>query len=317
MKVPTASTRESFGITLKDLGYDNPAIVVLGGDLNISTFASLFAKEFPDRFFDLGAAEQNMLSMAAGLAAAGKIPFCSTFAVFGTGRAFDQIRVGIAQPQLNVKLVCTHAGVITGEDGVSAHSLEDLALMTSLPTMTVLTPADGPETAAAVKTAAAIQGPVYIRLYRPATPVIHTGDWEFRFGQIETVKPGEDVTIAACGPMVPVALEAAADLSTRGVSARVLNVSTLKPLDEATLVKAARETGALVTVEEHYIHGGLGSAVAGVLIRQQPVPQEFVALTTYAESGKANELLEKYGLGVTSIIAAVDRAVGRKKKSFE
>ena len=193
----SASTRETFGNTLVELGRENPNIGVLGGDLNVSTFAHLFAKEFPDRFFDFGPAEQNILSVAAGLAASGKIPFCSTFAVFGTGRAFDQIRVGIAHSNLNVKLVCTHAGLLTGEDGVSAQGIEDLALMCSLPTMKVVAPPDLPETALEVLTAADTPGPKYIRLYRPATPVVHSEPYKFKIGEAELLSEGSDLTIIA------------------------------------------------------------------------------------------------------------------------
>ena len=307
-----ASSREAFGKTLVEMGRENPDIVVLGGDLNKSTFANLFGAEFPLRFFDLGAAEQNMLSVAAGFASAGKLPFCTTFAVFGTGRAFDQIRLGIAQPGLNVKLVCTHAGLLTGEDGMSAQSIEDLALMCSLPTMTVLTPADAPETVAAVRAAAEIDGPVYIRLCRPATPVVHTNGTTFQVGVAETLRDGGDVTLVGCGPIVASALEAAEQLVGEGVSARVLNISTLKPLDEQAIVKAARETGAVVTVEEHYINGGLGSMVASALGRNHPTPQEFVAVTRYAESGPPAALMEKYGLTVGDVVAAARRAIARR-----
>lgn len=310
----TASTRESFGKTLVELGRENPNIVVLGGDLNVSTFAYLFAKEFPERFFDFGPAEQNILSVAAGLAASGKIPFCSTFAVFGTGRAFDQIRVGIAHSNLNVKLVCTHAGLLTGEDGVSAQSIEDLALMCSLPTMTVVAPADGPETAQAVRAAAFASGPFYIRLYRPATPVIHTGDYKFKIGKSELLREGTDLTIIACGSMVSTAIEASEILEGKGVSSRVLNMPTLKPTDSEAIEIAARETGALVTAEEHYIHGGLASIVAGVASQTFPVPIEFVGVKQYAESGKPDELLEKYGLTARDIVSSALKVLGRKPK---
>lgn len=308
----SASTRETFGNTLVELGRENPNIVVLGGDLNVSTFAHLFAKEFPDRFFDFGPAEQNILSVAAGLAASGKIPFCSTFAVFGTGRAFDQIRVGIAHSNLNVKLVCTHAGLLTGEDGVSAQGIEDLALMCSLPTMNVVAPADGPETALAVRTAADTPGPFYIRLYRPATPVVHSEPYKFKIGEAELLSEGSDLTIIACGSMVSTAVEASSILQEKGISARVLNMHTLKPTDSKAIEKAARETGAIVTAEEHYIHGGLGSVVAGVAAQTFPVPIEFVGVTQYAESGKPAELLEKYGLTSQDIVASSIRALGRK-----
>lgn len=308
----SASTREAFGNTLVELGRENPNIVVLGGDLNVSTFAHLFAQEFPDRFFDFGPAEQNILSVAAGLAASGKIPFCSTFAVFGTGRAFDQIRVGIAHSKLNVKLVCTHAGLLTGEDGVSAQGIEDLALMCSLPTMTVIAPADGPETALAVRAAAETPGPFYIRLYRPATPVIHSREYSFKIGQAELLRQGSDLTIIACGSMVSTAIVASGILEEKGISARVVNMHTLKPTDSITIENAARETGAIVTAEEHYIHGGLASVIAGVTSQTFPVPIEFVGVTEYAESGKPAELLEKYGLTSQDIVSSALKVLERK-----
>ncbi|MBI2164954.1 MAG: transketolase family protein [Chloroflexi bacterium] len=311
---PNASTRETYGKVLVELGRENPNIVVLGGDLNKSTFTYLFAREFPERFFDFGPAEQNLLSVAAGLASAGKIPFVSTFAVFGTGRAFDQLRVGIAQPGLNVKLVCTHAGIITGEDGTSAQSIEDIALTCSLPSFTVIAPADAVETAHAVRAAASASGPFYIRLYRPSMPVVHRDGCSFHTGKAEAMRPGRDVTIIACGIMLAAALEAAQDLSAEGIECRVLNMHTVKPLDEEALEAAARETGAIVTAEEHYLNGGLGSLVAAALGRRFPVPLETVALTRYAESGKPEHLLEKYGLTAKDVERAARRAVQRKRR---
>ncbi|MCL0044377.1 transketolase family protein, partial [Dehalococcoidia bacterium] len=209
----TAVTREVFGQTLLKLGHEYPDIVVLGGDLNVSTFSTLFAKEFPDRFFDMGPAEQNIMSMAAGFASAGKIPFATTFAVFGTSRPYDQIRIGIAQTQANVKIVCSHAGVITAEDGISAQSIEDIALMCALPGFTVIVPADGPETAAVVRAAARDRGPFYIRLSRPPTTVVHGDGYDFQIGKAETMCLGDDVTVIACGIMVPMALDAAHNLA--------------------------------------------------------------------------------------------------------
>lgn len=309
----SASTREAYGAALVELGRENPNVVVLGGDLNVSTFTTPFAKEFPDRFFDFGAAEQNILSVAAGLASAGKVPFCSTFAVFGTGRAFDQMRVGVAQPRLNVKLVCTHAGLITGEDGVSAQAIEDVALMLSLPTVTVLTPSDGPETVAAVRAAAKIDGPVYVRLYRPALPVLHADGCDFRLGEAETLRDGDDVTLVACGSMVAAAVEAADTLASEGLSPRVLNMHTLRPFDEDAIARAARETGALVTAEEHYVHGGLASLVTGVVAATHPVPVEVVGVRQYAESGPAPQLIQKYGLTPAHIAAAARKAHTRKR----
>ena len=309
----TAATREAYGKMLVELGREDPSIVVLGGDLNISTFIYLFAQEFPDRFFDLGAAEQNIMSMAAGLASSGKTVFASTFAVFGSGRAYDQIRVGIAQPHLNVKIVVTHAGITTGEDGISAQAIEDLALICALPGFTVVVPADAPETAQAVRAAAATSGPFYIRLSRLATPVVHSADWEFRLGQAEVMRPGSDVAIVACGIMVHAALQAAEALAREDVSCRVINLSTLKPTDEETILQAARETGALVTAEEHYIHGGLNSLVSQTVARRHPVPVEPVALAGYAESGKPELLLQKYGLTPADVAAAVRHALAMKR----
>ena len=307
-----ALTREVFGQTLLELGRQDQNIVVLGGDLNISTFASLFAKEFPERFFDLGPAEQNIMSMAAGFASSGKTAFATTFAVFGTSRPYDQIRIGIAQPGANVKIVCTHAGLLTGEDGISAQAIEDVALMCALPGLRVIVPADGPETAVAVRVAAQESGPFYIRLSRPATPVIHTDGFEFRLGKAETLRSGDDAAIIACGIMVATALEAADSLARTGVQCRVINMATLQPLDEAAVTQAAAETGAIVTAEEHYVHGGLGSLVAQAVSHTASVPVEMVALDRYAESGKPELLLAKYGLTASDVEQAVRRVLARK-----
>jgi transketolase len=309
---PLASTREAYGKALVELGREDPRVVVLGADLNKSAHTVYFAQAFPERFFDVGAAEANMMSMAAGLAASGKIPFCSTFAVFGVCRAFDQLRVSIAQPALNVKVVCTHAGIITGEDGMSAHGIEDLALALALPTFTVVAPCDAPETAAAVRAIARHPGPCYMRVYRPPTPVVHREGCSFTLGRAEVLRPGGDGTIIACGSMVPAALEAAQALEGEGVSCRVLNMHTLRPLDEEAVLRAARETGAIVTAEEHLLYGGLGALVAQTVARAHPVPVEMVGLTRYAESGKPAELLEKYGLTPRHIAQAVRRAIRRK-----
>ncbi len=307
----TASTREAFGRTLLELGRSHPDVVVLGGDLNVSTFASLFAGEFPDRFFDLGPAEQNMMSMASGLAMSGKIPFTSTFAVFGTGRPYDQIRINIAQMNANVKIACTHAGLLTGEDGISAQSIEDIALMCALPGFNVVVPSDGPETEAVVRLAASKKGPFYIRLSRPAIPVLHPNGAEFTLGKAETLRPGDHLAIIACGIMVSTALEAADTLSREGIEARVVNMSTLQPLDMDAVAGACR-TGAIVTAEEHYIHGGLGSLVSQAAGGIQAVPIEMVAVTGYAESGKPQELFDKYGLAASDVANAARRVLNRK-----
>ena len=310
---PTASTRETYGKTLVELGSEDSRIVVLGGDLNKSTFTYLFGAKFPDRFFDFGPAEQNIMGVAAGLASSGKIPFVSTFAVFGTGRPFDQIRVSIAQPHLNVKIVCTHAGILSGEDGMSAHGIEDLSLMCSLPGFKVLAPADAVETVEAVRAAANTPGPFYIRLYRPATPVVHKETCHFELGKAELMRDGRDVTIFSVGVTVSSALQAAEMLAGEGISCRVVNVHTLKPLDEGAVLEAAKETGAVVTAEEHYVHGGLGSIVAQSLGKSYPVPLEMVALDRYAESGKPDQLLEKYHITARDIGHAVNAVLARKR----
>ncbi|MBI4340614.1 MAG: transketolase family protein [Chloroflexi bacterium] len=310
----TSVTREVFGLTLLALGREKPDIVVVGGDLNVSTFASLFGKEFPLRFFDLGPAEQNMMSMAAGFASSGKIPFANTFAVFGTSRPYDQIRVGIAQPGLNVKIVGSHSGITVGEDGVSAQSIEDIALMVALPGFTVIVPADGPETAAVVRVAARERGPFYIRVSRAATPVVHGEGYQFRLGAAEVMRPGRDAAIIACGTMVAPAVAAAESLARTGVECRVINMATLQPLDKEAVLQAARGTGAIVTAEEHYINGGLGSLVAAAIGQGSPVPVEMVALHGYAESGRPEQLVAKYGLTASDVERAVRRALERKTK---
>ncbi|MBI4198490.1 MAG: transketolase family protein [Chloroflexi bacterium] len=309
-----AVTREVFGQTLLALGKENPDIVAVGGDLNVSTFAYLFGREFPARFFDLGPAEQNMMSIAAGLAFSGKIPFANTFAVFGTGRPYDQIRVGIAQTGANVKIIGSHSGITVGEDGVSAQAIEDIALMCALPGFHVIVPSDGPETAQAVRVAAKERGPFYLRLSRLATPVLHADGSTFRLGRAEVMRQGLDLTLIACGLMVAAALEAAETLARTGVQARVLNVATLQPLDREAILQAARETGAIVTAEEHYINGGLGSMVASVVAQGYPAPVEMVALHRYAESGAPAQLLAKYGLTADDVERAARRVMTRKGK---
>ena len=308
------SLRETYGKTLVELGGENSDIVVLEADLSPSTMTHFFASEFPERFFDCGIAEQNMVSIAAGLAASDKIPFASTFAVFVPGRCFDQIRMSIAQPGLNVKLVATHGGISVGEDGSSHQSIEDLALITSLPGFTVVVPADAIETAQAVRVAASSYGPFYIRLCRPKMPLVYNDDYHFNLGKAVTIRRGEKVTIIAIGIMVAAALEAAENLKREGIDCCVLNMPTLKPLDEAAIIKAATDTGAIVTAEEHLEHGGLGSLVAQVVAKYHPVPMGFVAIKdTYAKSGKAAELLQRYGLTAKDIEQAVHKVTKSKK----
>jgi len=307
------SMREVYGSTLVELGKENKDVVVLDADLSPSTMTKYFAKEFPERFFDCGIAEQNMVGIAAGLASSGKIPFASTFAVFLPGRSFDQIRVSIAQPLLNVKLVATHGGISVGEDGSSHQAVEDLSLITSMPGFTVIVPADAIETAQAVRAAASGYGPFYIRLARLKVPLVYTDDYHFELGKAVTMREGKDVTIIAIGILVAAALEAAEDLKKEGIDCCVLNMPTIKPIDESAIIKAATDTGAIVTAEEHLEHGGLGSIVAQVVVENRPVPMEFVALKdTYAESGTPAELLDKYGLTAKGIEQAV-RTVLKKK----
>ena len=311
--VTQASTREAYGKTLLELGRENTNIVVIGGDLNKSTMTTFFAKEFPDRFFDCGAAEQNMMSISAGLASSGKIPFVSTFAVFGSGRPFDQIRISIAQARANVKIVVTHAGIITGSDGMSAHGIEDLALMCSLVGFTVVVPADARETAQVIRSVAEMDGPCYIRLSRPATPLICPEGYRFQPGKASVFRPGDDVSILATGIMVAKALEAAGTLAEEGIDARVVNVSTLKPIDQECIIRCAHETGAIVTAEEHLKHGGLGSIVSQVLVENCPVPVSTIAIEdVYSHSGEADELLELRGLTPEKIEVAARGVVARK-----
>ncbi len=291
------ATRDAYGDTLKALGAKYPEIVVLDADLSASTKTQVFAKEFPDRFFNCGIAEGNMMSVAAGLAAAGKTVFASTFAVFGAGRAYEQIRNSICYPRLNVKVALTHAGITVGEDGATHQMLEDIALMRVLPNMTVIVPADAAETEAALRWAAAYKGPVYIRMGRAkCDDVTNPGD-SFTPGKCTTLCDGNDVTVIACGIMAGKAVAAAKLLQEEGISARVLNMSSVKPIDEQAIVAAAKETGAILTAEEHSVIGGLGSAVAEVVVKENPVPMAMLGLNdTFGESGKSDDLLVKYGL---------------------
>ncbi|MFC1970601.1 transketolase family protein [Chloroflexota bacterium] len=308
------SLRDTYGKVLAELGKANRDIVALDADLCASTMTKYFMKDFPERSFDMGIAEQNMVGVAAGLAASGKIPFASTFAVFSPGRSFDQIRVSVAQARLNVKLVSTHAGISVGEDGASHQAIEDLALICSLPGFKVIVPADAIETAQGVKTAAVTRGPFYIRLCRPKLPLLYADDYRFELGKAVTMREGSDITVIAIGLMVSPALEAAAELEKEGINCRVLNMPTLKPIDETAIVKAADETGAIVTAEEHLEHGGLGSTVARLVARHRPVPMEFVSLKdSYAMSGKPEELLERYGLTAKDVAQNVRSAIKRKR----
>lgn len=307
------SVREAYGKTLVELGKENQNIVVLDADLSKSTMTQFFAAAFPERFFDCGIAEQNMMGIAAGLAASGKTVFASTFAVFAAGRCYDQVRMSIAQPRQNVKIVATHGGISVGEDGFSHHSIEDLALFCTFPNFTVIVPADAIEATQAVRAAATTYGPFYIRLCRPKAPLVFDDNYRFMLGKAVMMRGGRDVTIIATGLMVAKALEAVDKLAREEIECRVLNMSTLKPLDEKAIIKAAEETGAILTVEEHLQHGGLGSRVAQVVAKHQPVPMSFLTIKDfYSSSGKPEELFQKHGLTVEGIQEEVRTLVGRK-----
>lgn len=295
MEVKLKSTREGFGEGIVEVGRENPNVVVLTADLKESMRVEEFEKVFPERFFECGVAEQNMMGVAAGMALAGKIPFVTSFAVFSPTRAMDQLRVSICYPKLNVKIIGGHAGLITGEDGASHQALEDIAMMRVLPYMTVVVPADYLEAKKAVRECLKINGPVYIRLTRPKTAVFE--DFDFKIGKANIIKEGKGVTVISCGPILSNVIKAC-----EGIDAEIINCHTIKPIDVETIVASAKKTGKVVTVEEHQIYGGLGGAVAEVLSQYCPVPLKIIGINdTFGESGKPEELLEKYGLGVNNI----------------
>ena len=307
------ATREAYGEALRELGGQNENIVVLDADLSGSTKTAMFKKEYPTRFFNAGIAEQSMIGTAAGLAAAGKTAFASTFAVFATGRAFEQIRNSVCYPKLNVKVAATHAGLTVGEDGATHQAIEDVAIMRALPNMSVIVPADAAEAKAVVRWAAEYNGPVYIRLGRSGVPDVFDETYEFKFGKAVTLKEGTDVTLIGMGIMTSAALEAAEMLAEEGISATVLNMPTIKPIDEEAIAAAAKATGAIVTCEEHNIIGGLGSAVAEVLAEKASARLVRVGVKdTFGESGKPADLLKKYGLTAADIAAAAKQAIAAK-----
>ena len=310
-EVKKIATRDSYGAALVELAKDHPDVVVLDADLAAATKTGVFKKAYPDRHFDCGIAESNMMGVAAGLATMGYVPFVSSFAMFAAGRAFEQIRNSIAYPRLNVKIGATHGGISVGEDGASHQCCEDFALMRSIPGMTVLCPADDVEAKAAVKAAYEHEGPVYLRFGRLALPVFHDeATFKFEIGKGEQLTDGSDVAIIATGLEVNEALIAAEQLKNEGIQARVINLCTIKPLDEELVVKAAKECGAVVTCEEHSILGGLGEAVAAVLGEQCPIPMRRVGVKdVFGHSGPAWELLEQFGLRSDAIIAAVKELV--------
>jgi transketolase len=308
------ATREAFGAALVELGRENKNVVAVDADLSKSTFTHPFAVEFPERFFSCGIAEANMLGVAAGLASAGKIPFAASFASFIINKGFEQLRVLVAYPNVNVKAVGTHCGVSIGEDGPSQMAVEDISLACSLPGFTVLSPADEISMKALVRLAAAHFGPVYIRAGRPKVPIIHQPGYQFEIGKSVELTGGTDLTIIATGLLVAEAIRAQEVLEGEGVSVRVLDFHTIKPLDEAAIARAAAETGAIVVAEEHLLDGGLGVRVAQVVAGTHPCPMEFVGIhDTYAESGAPDQLLDKYGLVARDVIAAAHRVLGRKK----
>ena len=308
-----AATREAFGptlIRLAEAGYD---IVTLEADLSASTGGRQLKAAFPERWYTVGASEAHMISMAAGLAADGKTVFAASFAVFVPGHCFDQVRMSVAQPGLNVKLIASHGGVSVGEDGASAQAIEDLSLATALPGMTVIVPADVVEAERAIWAAGTTTGPFYIRLGRPKVPVVYGDDYRFAPGRADRLREGEDATVIACGHLVAAALAAAERLAARGVNVRVLNMATVAPLDEAAVLSAARETGAIVTAEEHLVQGGLGAAVTRSLAATYPTPVEQVGVRErYGESGRWDQLLERFGLNAAGIEGAVQRVLKRK-----
>ena len=306
-EIKKIATRASYGEALVELGKEHDDVVVLDADLAAATKTGTFKKAFPDRFFDCGIAESNLMGVAAGIATTGMVPFASTFAMFAAGRAFEQVRNSIGYPHLNVKIGATHAGISVGEDGATHQCNEDIALMRTIPGMTIICPADDVEAKAAVKAAYEMDGPVYLRFGRLAVPVINdTPDYKFEIGKGVTLREGKDVTIVATGLCVNSALEAAELLAKDGIEAKVINIHTIKPLDEELIVTAAKETGKVVTVEEHSVIGGLGGAVCEVLGEKAPVPVKRSGVNdVFGESGPAVKLIEKYGLDGNGVYSSV------------
>ena len=306
-EVKKIATRESYGNALKELGAENPNVLVLDADLAGATKTGVFKKAYPDRFFDCGIAEGNMVGIAAGLATTGKIPFCSSFAMFAAGRAFEQVRNSVGYPHLNVKIAATHAGISVGEDGATHQCNEDIALMRTIPGMVVINPADDVEARAAVKAAAEYEGPVYLRFGRLAVPVFNDeANYKFEIGKGILLREGTDLTIVATGLCVNSALEAAEKLAAEGISAEVINIHTIKPLDEEIILESAKKTGKVVTAEEHSVIGGLGSAVCDVLSEKLPTPVKKIGVyDVFGESGPAVKLVEKYKLDGAGVLEQI------------
>ncbi len=312
--VEQVPTRFGYGEGLVELGKTNPNVVVLTGDLAGSTKVDGFAKAFPDRFIEVGVAEQNMMGIAAGLALSGKIPFISSYAVFMPGRNWDQLRVSVCYSEANVKVAGAHSGISVGPDGATHQALEDIAITRVLPHLTVIVPCDSIETKKATLAAAALKGPVYFRFTREKTPVITSVDTPFEIGKAQVLYEGTDASIVACGPLVYQSLIAADKLAKEGIHVRVINNATIKPLDNETIIAAAKETGAIVTVEEHQTTGGLRGAIAECVTANAPVPMEAIGMPdSFGQSGEPNELLEHYGMSVKEIVKAVRRVIKRKK----
>lgn len=313
MSWPVESQRKNYGKALVELGKHRKDVVVLDADLSGSTRTVEFKNAYPERFFNCGIAEQNMMGTAAGLAVGGMTVFASTFAVFATGRAYDQVRQSIAYPNLNVKIVASHAGITVGGDGASHQTMEDIALMNAIPNMTVISPADGPETYKAVLAVAERPGPAYVRMGRSEVPVI-TKDDTFAIGKASIMRDGNDVALVATGQMVAACLEAEEVLRARGIKARVVNLSTIKPLDTVTLIKAARDCGAMVTAEEHNVVSGMGTLVAAALAEEYPIPMQRVGMQdVFGQSGESDELMKEYGMSAKDVVAAAIKVMERKK----
>jgi len=307
------ATREAYGAALAELGEKYKNVVVLDADLSKSTKTNDFKKKYPERFFNMGISEQDLLGTAAGFATCGKIPFASTFAMFATGRAFEQIRNSIAYPKLNVKIAATHAGITLGEDGASHQAIEDVAIMRAVPNMTIINPADALSTRKAIEAAILHNGPMYIRLGRLGVPEVYKNDIDFEIGKGIILEEGRDVTIIAAGFMVHIALEASAMLNGEGISAEVIDMHTIKPIDKELIINSAKKTGAIVTAEEHNIIGGLGGAVAEVLCEEYPVPMVRVGIKdVFGQSGKPMELVDLYGISPKDVAEAAKQAIEKK-----
>ena len=308
MKEIKKATRQSYGEALLELGKENENIVVLDADLSTATKTILFAKEFPNRFFDMGIAEQDMLATAAGFSTCGKIPYASTFAVFAAGRAYDQIRNSICYPKLNVKICATHSGITVGEDGATHQMLEDISLMRTLPNMTVMCTSDDVQTKWAVKEISKINGPVYLRLSRMETPIIYEEGQKFEIGKAIQIGEGTDGTIIATGDVVAEAIKAKEELESKGINVRVLDIHTIKPIDKELIVKCAKETKKIITIEDHNIIGGLGSAVCEVLAEEYPCKVTKMGIKdTFGKSGKAEELMEYFGITAKKIVEEIEK----------